>query len=277
MAPTSKPTTLGKKWRRKAKRVQARAVRLQLKLQKLQLQGQTGRRFKRVLERGLSRGIGCMEGDEEVYCFVVINKVGGEPIDQETSTLRRRLVDLQEVEFDVVDPSGQNGATIEKNIVEATTSNDGDENALLANLQQEAYNEGLLTEDLALMTASQMGTPTVEQTTITTYEDEEYSADAASQETGAVASAPKEDETSMTPVIAGACAGLVLILLVAGLVLKSRSSVASSASHSTQEAPESDIGGGNLEISENPMRTSSNARAQGKLVEVEVGEAQATL
>jgi hypothetical protein len=161
-----------------------------------------------------------MVGDESVYCSVSINKVGGEAVDQETSTRRRRLVDLQEVEFSVVDLSGRNGAMIEKNIVQAATSNDGGGNALLANLQQEAYNEGLLTEDLARMTASQMGTPTVEQTAVTTYEDEEYSAaaaTAASQESdSSTSTGESSNSTTPTAAIAGGAGGLVLVI---GLIL----------------------------------------------------------
>jgi hypothetical protein len=224
-APTSKPTTRGKKWRRKAKRLQARAVRIQLKLQRLQLQGKTGRRFKRILERGLSRGIGCMEGDEEVYCFVIISKVGGETISQETSTHRRRLIGLQEVEFSVVDPSGENGAMIDKNIGAATT-NDGGENALLSNLQQEAFNEGLLTEDLALMTSSEMGAPTMEQTTVTTYEDEEYNYNVESADSSTSTGESSNDTSSSSSglPIAAISGGLLLVIVLAAIVLRRRDS-----------------------------------------------------
>jgi hypothetical protein len=227
---------------RKAKRVLVR-----LSLEATELEGPRGRRLKRALERGFEKAIGCLiaclesefeceKGWKPKYCRVVLTKVGNVGVGA-----ARRLAEGNAVEFDVEDTTedASNLDAIDQNI-DIAVEVVGDNSKLLNSLKTEAFDDGVLTPNVAAMTARDMGTAVTSDTTITTT----YFTDAAAvdqqDETAAVdQEGEDEDGGAMAVIIGGAVGGVILIALAAALYVKrSNTSGGSSSSNNTTGAYE---------------------------------------
>jgi hypothetical protein len=235
-APTTMPTMQGFQKVGQTVKRQAKKVVIRMQLLATELQGPTGRLRKRALERGFEKAVGCLiacledefqceRGWKSKYCRVFLTKVGDTQIEGDTQLSRRRLEGGSKVEFDIEDTTegATNLAAIEENIATATQVSSGGDNTLLSSMQAEAFAEGVLTPQIAAMTASEMGEAVTTDTTVTTtvYADVADSVVDQQADTGE-ANTPVGDDAGASPAAAvgGAVGGLLVIALFAALYVK---------------------------------------------------------
>ena len=179
-------------------------------------------RRRRAVERGFAQSIGCLVGGQAVYCIVRMTSVGGEALEDCDKRLRRQLSDAQDAEFEVIDTSedGSQTAQIEANIKKATEQH-GTTNAVLANIQQEVLDEGLLTVSLREQTATDMGIAKVAAGSVDVDVEQQFEENAPAenqQNEGTASEEAAGPGHSSTTIALAAVVGVLGMLLLVGLV-----------------------------------------------------------
>jgi hypothetical protein len=241
-----------------------------------ELQGPTGRLRKRALERGFEKAVGCLiacledefqceRGWKSKYCRVFLTKVGDTQIEGETQLSLRRLAGGSEVEFDIEDTTAgaTNLAAIEENIATATQVSSGGDNTLLNSMQAEAFAEGVLTPEIAAMTASDLGEAVTTDTTVTAMVYADVADSVVDQQAGSdKANTQAGDDTGAFPAAAvgGAAGGLLVIAFFAALYVKQSKAGAPKCEAEPAEK-DGDVGNPVADIfTANPMEVDGDTR-----------------
>ena len=215
---------------------------------------------------------------------------GGEALDDCSQRLRRQLAgaSAEDAVFDVIDTSDDDRqiAQITRNIDKAK-GQVGNSNAMLANIQQEVLNEGLLTADLRAMTSSDMGVVTSESRVVEVEVDvqaaqsTEDKHDDSSQQGEGNPSEAVESQSDNTLVVALAATAGVLVILVAVVLRAHRAhdmqegAVSTDGTGGTGSAGDGVQRSGDFADTINPMRASAeggSGNSKGKGGSDELGD-----